>query len=33
VYGDPTHARAELGELVIGEASAALARHLDGPRG
>lgn len=32
VYGDPSQARAEFGELVIGEASAALARHLDAPR-
>jgi creatinine amidohydrolase len=29
VYGDPTHARPELGELVLSEASEALARHLD----
>jgi creatinine amidohydrolase len=29
VYGDPTHARPQLGELVLSEASAALARHLD----
>lgn len=33
VYGDPSRARAELGALVIAEASAALAQHLDGSRG
>ena len=29
VYGDPSHARRELGELVLSKASAALTRHLD----
>jgi creatinine amidohydrolase len=33
VYGDPGPARAELGELVLAEASSALARHLDASRG
>jgi creatinine amidohydrolase len=33
VYGDPSQARAELGELIMAEASAALARHLDAARG
>jgi creatinine amidohydrolase len=32
VYGDPGPARAELGELVLSEASAALASHLDESR-
>jgi len=33
VYGDPSQARPELGELVLAEASSALARHLDRPGG